>query len=136
MRESIRLALEDGLPCIAECGGFMYLTEGIEGMPMVGLIKGNCFDAGRLQRFGCITLTANEDNLLCKKGAAIPAHEFHRWDADNTGTAFTAGKLDGRQWPCVHASKTLYAGFPHFHFFADLSFAESFYSACLGRKNG
>ena len=27
MRSSIRAALAAGLPCIAECGGFMYLTE-------------------------------------------------------------------------------------------------------------
>ncbi|MEG0379269.1 MAG: cobyrinate a,c-diamide synthase, partial [Eubacterium sp.] len=26
-RKSIRQALEDGLPCFAECGGLMYLTE-------------------------------------------------------------------------------------------------------------
>ena len=31
MRGSVRAALEAGLPCIAECGGFMYLTEAIGG---------------------------------------------------------------------------------------------------------
>ena len=36
MRQSIREAVCAGLPCIAECGGFMYLTEAIGGCPMAG----------------------------------------------------------------------------------------------------
>ena len=33
MRASVRAALERGVPCIAECGGFMYLTEAIGDEP-------------------------------------------------------------------------------------------------------
>ena len=33
MCSSVRAALEAGLPCIAECGGFMYLTQTIAGTP-------------------------------------------------------------------------------------------------------
>ena len=36
MLASVRGALERGVPCIAECGGFMYLTEAIGDWPMVG----------------------------------------------------------------------------------------------------
>lgn len=43
MRLSIKSALESGLPCIAECGGFMYLTEKIGDFPMVGFLPGTCF---------------------------------------------------------------------------------------------
>ena len=135
MRESIRAALEGGLPCVAECGGFMYLTESVCGYPAVGFIKGSCFDSGRLTRFGYVTLTAEKDNMLCKKGESIPAHEFHRWDAEDCGKAFTAQKPDGRGWACVHASETLYAGFPHIHFYANPSFAEGFYKAMLKEKH-
>ena len=31
MREAIRKAIEDGMPCIAECGGFLYLHRKLEG---------------------------------------------------------------------------------------------------------
>ena len=135
MRESIRTALENGLPCIAECGGFMYLTEAIGGRPMVGFLPGGSFDNGRLTRFGYVTLTAKEDNMLCKEGESIRGHEFHRWECEDTGSAFRAEKADGRGWDCVFASETLYAGFPHFHFLANPRFAEGFAKACIKEKN-
>ena len=130
MRESIRKAVIGGLPCIAECGGFMYLTEKIGGFPMAGALKGVCFDTGKLTRFGYVTLTAQKDNLLCRAGEQIPAHEFHHWDAEHPGEDFRAEKPSGRSWPCTHASRTLYAGFPHFHFYANPSFAVRFLDAC------
>lgn len=130
MRESVRKAVVGGLPCIAECGGFMYLTEKIGGFPMAGALKGVCFDTGKLTRFGYVTLTAQRDNLLCRAGEQIPAHEFHHWDAEAPGEDFRAEKPSGRSWLCAHASKTLYAGFPHFHFYANPSFAVRFLDAC------
>lgn len=135
LREEIKKALENGLPCIAECGGFMYLTEAIGESPAVGYIKGKSFDNGKLTRFGYVTLTAEKDNMLCRKGESIPAHEFHRWDSENPGECFTAQKTDGRKWACIHASQTLYAGYPHIHFYASPRFAEGFYNAMLKEKN-
>lgn len=135
MCSSVRAALEAGLPSIAECGGFMYLTETIGEHPMVGFLPGRCFDAGKLARFGYVTLTAERDNLLCRAGGSIPAHEFHHWDAEQTGDAFTAAKPFGRSWPCVFATDTLYAGYPHFHFYANPSFAVRFLDACRKGKH-
>lgn len=134
MTGDIRRALEAGLPCVAECGGFMYLTESIAGFPTVGFIRGGCADAGGLRRFGYITLTAKRDNLLCRAGESIRAHEFHRWDAQDPGSDCSAKKPDGREWDCVHASEKLWAGFPHIHFLANPGFAENFISACEKEK--
>ena len=136
MRAAIKQALETGLPCIAECGGFMYLTESIGGWPMAGYLPGKSFDAGRLTRFGYVTLTAKEDNLLCRAGENIRGHEFHRWDAEKPGGGFIAEKQKptGRRWDCVHATERLYAGFPHFHFYANPRFACRFYEACIKEK--
>ena len=75
MLASVRGALERGVPCIAECGGFMYLTEAIGDWPMVGYLPGRCRDTGRLTRFGYVTLTAKRDNLLCRAGERIRGHE-------------------------------------------------------------
>ena len=134
MRNAVRKAIESGLPCIAECGGFMYLTESIDGYPMADVLPGNCYNTGKLTRFGYVKLKAKQDNMLCDKGMEIAAHEFHYWDCDEPGTAFTAEKVSGKKWDCVHAGKTLYAGFPHFHFYANPEFAVRFYKACLKYK--
>lgn len=131
MRKAVRAALEKGLPCIAECGGFMYLTQRIGGFPMAGFLPGGCFDTGKLVRFGYVTLTAKADNLLCRAGEKIRGHEFHYWDAEAPGGDFTAVKPSGKSWDCVTAAPTLYAGYPHLPFYANPSFAQNFYKACL-----
>ncbi len=134
MLESVRKALEAGLPCIAECGGFMYLTGAIDGRGMVGYLPSECYDNGRLTRFGYVMLEAKADNMLCRRGERIPGHEFHHWDSGSNGESFKALKESGRSWDCVHATDRLYAGFPHFHFRANPSFAENFYETCLKEK--
>jgi cobyrinic acid a,c-diamide synthase len=135
MRRSVCRALERGLPCIAECGGFMYLNETVGGLPMAGFLKGRCTDAGRLTRFGYVTLRAREDNLLCRAGEEIPAHEFHYWDCTRPGDGFTAVKPDGRTWTCAVSTPRLYAGYPHFHFCANPAFARHFYETCIEEKH-
>ena len=134
MRQQIRQAIQQGLPCIAECGGFMYLTQAIEGSPMAEVLPGTCFDNGKLTRFGYVTITARKDNLLCKAGESIPAHEFHHWDCTEPGDSFHAVKLTGKSWDCAVATDTLYAGYPHFHFYANPDFAKGFYEACIRYK--
>ena len=134
LRGQLREAVHAGMPCIAECGGFMYLTQSIAGRAMVGALPGDCFDTGRLTRFGYITATAQSDNLLCRAGEEIPMHEFHRWDTPLPGSAFLAEKPSGKQWRCAYATDTLYAGYPHVHFYAAPAMAARFLAACRRRK--
>lgn len=134
MKDSIRQALEAGLPCIAECGGFLYLQKELEGRPMVGFLPGTGHNTGKLSRFGYVTLTAQKDNLLCAAGEQLPAHEFHYYDTTCNGEDFLAQKADGRAWRCGIATETLYAGFPHFHFYAHPQMAARFLAACRKEK--
>ena len=60
MKTSIKKALNGGMPCIAECGGFMYLQEYIRDesgteFPMVGFLEGKSYPTGSLKRFGYVT---------------------------------------------------------------------------------
>lgn len=135
MLQSIRTALENNLPCIAECGGFMYLTQRIAEYPMVGFLPGDCYDTGKLTRFGYVTLQAKADNLLCKAGEEIRGHEFHHWDVTAPGNSFVASKSTGKSWDCVVANDHLYAGYPHFHFYANPAFAKGFYETCLKERD-
>jgi cobyrinic acid a,c-diamide synthase len=136
MLEDVRRALGSGMPCVAECGGFMYLHEALidkEGnrYPMAGFLPGICRRQGGLVRFGYASYTAKTDNPLCAAGETIRGHEFHYWDSDFPGESFRALKpRSGESWPCIVANENLLAGFPHFHFYANPSMAERFLSRC------
>lgn len=137
MLADIKKKINDGLPAIAECGGFMYLHDTYEDMDGnayngVGVIHGKAFRTAKLQRFGYVTLTAANDNLLCDAGDKFPAHEFHYFDSTDCGSSFTASKTDGRTWECIHADRHLYAGFPHLYFYSDIKTAERFVNTCRG----
>ena len=127
IRQEIRRAVEGGMPTVAECGGFLYLHDSLDGAEMAGVIHAAAYGTKKLQRFGYVHLTAERDNLLCRTGESIRAHEFHYYDSEDNGSGFTAAKpLGKRSWPCVHAGETLYAGFPHLYFPANMAFAENF----------
>lgn len=126
MRQAVKAAIAGGLPTLAECGGFLYLHDSLDGFPMASAIPAKAYRTEKLQRFGYVTLTAKKDNLLCEAGESIRAHEFHYYESSFCGDAFTAQKPNGRAWDCIHASGSLYAGFPHLYFPANRSFAERF----------
>ena len=139
MRGEIRQTLTDGMPCLAECGGFMYLHEQMEGMDgqfyqMAGVISGKAFRTPRLTRFGYITLNQNKevDVLGMKAFDGIPSHEFHYFDSDNCGNAFYAKKpLSTRGWECIHGTDRLLAGFPHLYYYGNPRVPEAFLSKCM-----
>jgi cobyrinic acid a,c-diamide synthase len=135
MLRDMREAIENSLPTVAECGGFMYLQEKLEGSdgkiyPMVGALHGEAARTPRLVRFGYVTLTAEADSLLFRAGEPVPAHEFHHWDSTECGDALTARKYDGRNWKCGVVNDRLYAGYPHLELGGDAPLAERFVRAC------
>ena len=128
--ESVRKCIESGMPCIAECGGFMYLGRCIDGKNMTGLLDVESSNTGHLVRFGYVTVTADRDTLLLKKGQSIKAHEFHYYDSSDNGAACTASKTNGRSWQCIHAENNIFAGYPHMHFASNMGAAEKFVRSC------
>lgn len=136
MREGIRIAVESGMPCLAECGGFMYLHEEMEGedkifYPMAGVIKGRAYRTPKLVRFGYIELSPKEEGEMLKKGETLKGHEFHYWDSSESGADCLAVKPgNGRSWECIHMKGTLFAGYPHIHFYSNPVFARRFVRCC------
>lgn len=137
MLDSLRAFCRSGAPVLAECGGFLYLK-------LAGVLAGTFENRGRLVRFGYVTLTANEDTLLCRKGDTIRAHEFHYFDTTHNGGAFTARRADGTAWQCIESTApvaqmrptcctartaNIVAGFPHLSFASNPAFARRFVQA-------
>lgn len=136
MRSSIKEAIENGMPCMAECGGFMYLHETMEDMngvmrDMVGVIPGKTYRTPKLSRFGYIYLESKKDQSIGK----IPAHEFHYYDSENCGTDYHATKPTGnRGWDCIHETGYLMAGFPHLYYYGNPKIGQRFLMQCLEYK--
>ena len=136
MREAIHNAVKAGLPCIAECGGFLYLHRTLEGSdgvdyPMAGVIGAKAYRTDKLSRFGYIELEAKQDQLILKEGERARGHEFHYWESEDCGDAIHAKKpLRKRNWDCVHGTPALYAGFPHLFFYSNPAMAWNFLQKC------
>ena len=82
MRASIRAAAERGLPIYAECGGLMYLGQGIEDLEgryyaMAGVLPGRSVIKGTRLTLGYRTVRAMQNNCLLAAGETVRGHEFH-----------------------------------------------------------
>jgi cobyrinic acid a,c-diamide synthase len=83
MRESIRHAIDNGLPTYAECGGLMYLSRSLvwngQQVDMVGIIPGDAVMHARPQGRGYVKLQETADMPWpgSDREKIINAHEFH-----------------------------------------------------------
>lgn len=131
MHRCIRQAVEGGMPIVAECGGFMYLHSFLtdkEGKryAMAGVLPGECFDTGRLVRFGYIEMQEKESCFL-PRGEKIKGHEFHYCDSTDNGSSVMALKpTTGKSYSCIMEKENCFAGFPHLYYPSNPAFAESF----------
>ena len=139
MRNSVKSAIENKMPSLAECGGFMYLHDTIfdsEKKPykMAGVIHACCMKKERLVRFGYLTLNSKTDSFL-QKGETIRGHEFHYYDSEDNGECAIAKKPVGtKSWECVHAGSDHWWGFAHLSYYSNPKFAEKFAEACRSYK--
>lgn len=140
MRASIRNAIQNGMPSVAECGGFMYLheriadDEGIE-FSMTGAISASCKNTGKLVRFGYIEIT-DKQGFFLPVGEKIRAHEFHYYDSTNNGEACVATKpVTGKQYSCVITGENHWWGFPHLYYPSNPAFARHFVEETVKYKN-
>ena len=139
MRRSVKDAIRSGMPCLAECGGFMYLHEEMEDerhivWEMAGVLNGRTYPAGKLVRFGYVELShekEQKESCYLKQGEVIKGHEFHYWDSSDNGEGLTAAKPDRRtSWKCVHTEGSLFAGYPHLYMPSCPQFAKRFTDQC------
>lgn len=147
MRHSIYDACKSGMPCIAECGGFLYLGKELEGADgrvyeMAGVLDGKGYRTDRLVRFGYIEvrqrqeMTGNNVSLLLGNDCHMRGHEFHYWDSTDNGSSFSAARplKPDRTYNCIVHTETIFAGFPHFYYYSNTDAISCFVEKC--RKYG
>lgn len=139
LRAEILACHRQNLPIYAECGGLMYLTEGLqlpEGRhPLVGALPGWCAMGDSL-RMGYREAESLHAGLLGEAGLKLRGHEFHysHWELSDPQqaiyriaprTAREGTTLDG------YFEGNLQASYVHLHFSQNPHLAEHFVQKCL-----
>ncbi|OXM85124.1 cobyrinate a,c-diamide synthase [Paenibacillus rigui] len=146
VKDSLRGAIEQGLPTLAECGGFMYLTEAIEdtqgrSYPMLGLIPGVVRMQKKLAALGYRDIKGAEGNFLLGPDDQARGHEFHystfqaREEARIVPAYETKGLRGTKPEGCLNPGGTLVSGYTHIHFGSAPAIAERWVRFCLERRH-
>lgn len=135
MRMTIKAALHNGMPCLAECGGFLYLQKELvseegQSYAMCGVLSGTGYPTGKLCRFGYLTARQNKQGLVGNLGQELRGHEFHYWDCTDNGDALEIHKTGKVTEQAGIHTDTLFAGFPHFYYESNPGMIRNYLTAC------
>lgn len=143
--QSVRHAVQDGLPVYAECGGAVYLGRGLKcrGVvhPFAGVFPVVYELHRRPQGHGYTLLEVDKDNPLFPKGIRLKGHEFHYsgvldWGGEDPRFACTVKKgygFDGsREGLWV---RNVYATFSHLHALGDSHWVQVFLGRAASRAD-
>jgi cobyrinic acid a,c-diamide synthase len=138
MRASIAEAIRDGVPTLAECGGFMYLCERLvlankQSYPMVGVVPGQVIMGRSLQAIGYREVTLRHKCPLGPAGETLRGHEF-RYSRHESAIPAAAAAFDTAQGPLGYTSGSLVASYVHLHFGSNPRAATCFVSHCALRR--
>lgn len=126
--------LSGGLPCYAECGGLMYLTNGIYNdgnyYKLAGFFDCSSRMTDRLNRFGYVEVEYD--------GSIVRAHEFHYSELCMINESDFVYKYTVRRknkvWMCGLSKKNVLAGYAHVHFRADEIFYKKIVKLLTGEE--
>ena len=138
MRESIKNAINSGMPTFAECGGYMYLMNELidfedKTYKMIGSIDNSAKMNNRLQMVGYVEAELLNDCILGKNGDAFHAHEFHFSNelSENRKNAFNCVKIrNNEKYFAGFVSDNIIASYLHIHFAGCINAAKNFIESC------
>jgi len=141
---AIRERAAAGLPIYAECGGLMYLSQGLttlsgEHLTLAGVLPFEVRMLARLKSLGYREITMTTAGLLGPAGTRARGHEFHYSEivggteavATTYHLAGRAGAAAGREGYCRY--RTL-ASYVHLHFGSNPLLARHFVDYCRREK--
>jgi cobyrinic acid a,c-diamide synthase len=139
-RESVKTAILQGMPTIAECGGLMYLCEQIidfagETYPMVGVIPTSACMGKRLT-LGYRRAVVLQDSLLLNAGTIVYGHEFHRssLESNSEQPLFETYRYDCEEnmgYEGWNTPANIQASYVHLHWGASREIPQRFIQQCL-----
>ncbi len=133
MRESMRAWVDAGKPLYAECGGLMYLSQGIRDFDnslfaMAGVFP---FETRMMKkpRLGYREIALNEDCILGSRGEKYRGHEFHYSEivGEAAGTVYRMSDSRNKLLPPEgFQMKNALASYVHVHFGSNQRVANHF----------
>lgn len=141
MLQSFSEKIAEGMPVLAECGGFMFLSESIETVDgviyqMVGAIKGKIKMGDKLARIGYREISGAADNFWLGEGEQARGHEFHysmfHASEKQPPAYYTKGSFGEGEEGVI--TKNVIAGYTHIHFASCPKLVENFIGTCLENK--
>ncbi|MHC1560345.1 cobyrinate a,c-diamide synthase [Actinomycetospora sp. C-140] len=113
LRGDVRAFAASGAPVHAECGGLLYLSRTLDGLPMCGVLDADAVMGPRLA-LGYRTATAGADSPLAAAGETVTGHEFHRTVTTPRAGAAPAWRWDGAE-PEGFVAGGVHASYLHTH---------------------
>ena len=121
-----------GLAVWAECGGLLWLADGLDGRPMAGVVATEAEMTKRLT-LGYRAAVTCSATPLGPAGTVLRGHEFHYSTTSPAGDALS---LTGRHGASTggFASPSMLASYLHVHLGNAPDLAAAFVTSCLGNR--
>lgn len=137
---AIRAAVAADMPVYAECGGFVYLTEGIgEGgeqpvADFAGIFPVRCRMLPRRKALGYRQVELLQGTAIGREGNVCRGHEFHYSEAgampDNIKRCYDVSRQGTLLYPEGYSVRNCLASYVHLHFGSNPEIAALFVKAC------
>ncbi|MBD2208637.1 cobyrinate a,c-diamide synthase [Nostoc linckia FACHB-104] len=144
VRHTVKTAIIEGIPTIAECGGLMYLCEEIidfngASWPMLGILPTST-QMGKRLTLGYRRAISLQDSLIVPAGENVYGHEFHRSHLISTPNQplFETYRYDCAEnmgYEGWNIPINVHASYIHLHWGASLEIPQRFIQKCWEFKS-
>lgn len=140
MASAIKNAVAAGMPVYAECGGLIYLTEGIEASQnqpaadFVGIFPVRARMLPKRKALGYRQAELREGTVIGGRGAVCRGHEFHYSEIgpmpDRIKRCYNVSRQDISLGTEGYSVRNCLASYLHLHFGSNPQIAPAFVKAC------
>ena len=144
MKAAIRNAVATDMPVYGECGGFVYLTEGIDASDnhssadFAGVFPVRCRMLPRRKALGYRQIYLTENVITGAAGTTLRGHEFHYSEIGVMPEEVERSYQVSRQGIVLgmegYRVRNCLASYIHLHFGSGAGIAETFVAACRERR--
>lgn len=144
MKGALRAAVAADMPVYAECGGFVYLTEGLDASEnlssadFAAVFPVRCRMLPRRKALGYRQAELTESSLIGAKGAVVRGHEFHYSEIgpmpEKVGRCYQVSRKGEVLGLEGFRTRNCLGSYIHLHFGSNPDIAATFVAACRGTR--